>query len=137
MNIAKLRTDETASQQGKWFDYDDGARFLIAATNNPAHTKAMGKIAQKRARAVRVDDTDAAEKLFIETLPETVLLGWEGLDDDGKPFPFNRENALRLLRESRPLRDFIVMEANNTANFLKEKEAAVADAVKSPDQVGT
>lgn len=144
MNLAQLLTDEKAAHGGKWIEYGNGVSFLLGAANNPAHQKAMAKVASKRARAQRVMDTAAAEELFISTLPGTVLLGWKGLttgrpagtngsEDPGeeKEFPYTLENAATLLSQSMPIRQFVQVEAANADNFAMESEAATAATLKS------
>lgn len=135
MNIAQLRTDEAKSTNGKWFDFTDGVSFLIAANNNPKHSKALSKIAQQRARAFRKNKGDEAERLFIDSLPGNVLLGWKGLkhtvNGEEIEYPYSDENAAHLLKTSREVKDFVVANANDLSNFAADEEAAAASDLKS------
>lgn len=130
MELNDYKTNPEQETKGKWFEYED-ARFLIAANQNPVHRRALMKLGKRLQRALRREEPEAQETLLIEGMADGVLLGWENLTAGGQPYMFNRENAVKLLRQSRVLREFVAEQSMNLQNFVDEGEAAAQADTKS------
>lgn len=92
-------TDDVAENQGVWVPHGD-AKFLVARSGNRAYGKELSKLVEQN--KVLLDKGDEAadklsEKLMIEVLAKTVLLGWEGVGFKGQPLEYTTENAAMLL----------------------------------------
>lgn len=93
----------------------------------------------------RAEDEQIDADILLEAFATGVLAGWEGVtDSDGAPMPFNRENAIALLRHfRRDLLPHMQQFAKNPVNFpLKtdgEKQAAIAGNLKraTPSKQGS
>lgn len=134
MQINDYRTDANLERQGKWVDFDD-ARFLIASNNNAAYRRVIARLARtKYQQALRKQDIAAQEKMTIDAMAETILLGWENVKDGDTELPYSIENARRLL-EIPAIREFVAVESQNIANFQTRAEAADTDAIKSSPTV--
>lgn len=135
MNLARVRTDKQAAENGRWFEFH-GSRFLIAAANTPAYRRALERIANPNKRRVNTDDEDALDRVTVEILADVVLKDWEGVTDlnaDGEevPVPFSKAIARKVLEESMEFRQFVERTAFAAANFIQEREAADQADLKS------
>lgn len=117
--MAKLsRIDPVKAAKGTWFDYeDDGIRLLIANIPNQAYEKFLQDRQMSRLKKGKVS-TEEREKLIEEAMANTVLLGWENIDDT----PYSVEKALSLLRdpELRHFKQFVFGRAIDDENYKKE-----------------
>lgn len=93
-------TDEVAESEGRWFPLSKTAKVLVARTGNPNYLKAL----RERMKENQIDSDDNSDEneklvttLIIETMAETILLGWKGLEYKGKPIEYSRANAITLL----------------------------------------
>lgn len=64
---------------------------------------------------------EMAEKLFMQAHAEAVVLGWRGIELDGKELPFTRENVLLLFNELPEIWRIVREEAARFANFTVEE----------------
>ena len=113
--IATFTTDEKLEAEGKWFPLSKTAKVLVARSGND---KYMSVLRQKMKEAqIDLSAGEEAEKLaedvLIDVMAETLLLGWEGITQDGKPAPYSREQARTYLR----IKDFRKKIAGFSDNF--------------------
>ncbi|MBS0661372.1 MAG: hypothetical protein JSR82_24430 [Verrucomicrobia bacterium] len=137
--------------EGKWFTYDDGVRFRLAAAENPAHRDWLAKRARK---LTRQDRKSAATMLRMncEGIALHVIRDWEGIvDNDGKTaIAYTPELGLRLLTAgtaaANDLLAWIQSVSNDPASFgqteeagenRKEEVAEAAAMFRGPAQVGS
>ena len=113
--IATFTTDEKLEAEGKWFPLSKTAKVLVARSGNDTY---MSVLRQKMKEAqIDLSAGEEAEKLaedvLIDVMAETLLLGWEGITQDGKPVPYSREQARTYLR----IKDFRKKIAGFSDNF--------------------
>lgn len=108
--FSSFATDEKLEVEGNWFNMSKTARVRVARSGNPQYVKML----RKKLDENRIDldsqgdeANEVAEKLMIDVLADTVLLGWEGLEFRGKPIEHSRMNA-RLLLQVKDFRKKIV-----------------------------
>ena len=66
-------------------------------------------------------NNDLAERLFMGVFVDTVLLGWNNVQDrDGNNIAFNRENALKLFEDLPELYDDLQEKAKKASLFREE-----------------
>lgn len=99
--FSSFATDEALEVEGTWFHLSKTARVRVARAGNEKYLKAL----RKGLEANRIDfesasdeSNEVAEKLMIDVMADTILLGWEGLSFQGKPMEYSRINARVLLR---------------------------------------
>lgn len=80
------------------------------------------ELAKARNKSKQKDEVKTIEELEEENteLAITRIISWEGIIDEGKDVPFNSDNARRILTEHSWIRDQILEESNNLANFRPE-----------------
>lgn len=119
-------TDETAEVEGRWFPLDKNTKVLVARTGNPNYLKAMRQ-RMKDAQIDTEDQSDENEKLvtdlIIETMAETILLGWKGLSLKKEELAYSKANAMKVL-SVKGFRERISGIAGKLESFrVKEEEA--------------
>lgn len=119
-------TDETAEIEGRWFPLDKKTKVLVARTGNPNYLR----ILRHRMKDAQIDVDDQSEDneklvtdLVIETMAETILLGWKGLTLKKEELAYSKANAMKVL-SIRGFRDRISGIAGKLESFrVKEEEA--------------
>jgi len=129
MDIRKTYyTDPTLEAEGVWVELGEGARIRVARAGNPANRRKLSKLLERHRATLRSRNLpdDILERVTIETMAETILLGWDGINEDGKPLPYTPENARRLLTTYRDFRDQVAAIAADMALFKGESEEAAS-----------
>ena len=122
----QFATDESAELEGRWFPLDKTSKVLVARTGNANYLKAM----RQRMKDAQVDIEDQSDEnealvtdLVIETMAETILLGWKGLTMQKAPIDYSKANAMKLLAV-KGFRERISGIAGKLESFrVKEEEA--------------
>lgn len=83
-------TDKKKISEGVWWEPHPGMKFLVARYDNPNFKKVLAEKRKpylKRIRSLEFSEEFAkiAVQLVKETIAETVLLDWSGVDEDKKP----------------------------------------------------
>lgn len=128
--FATFATDEVAESEGRWFPLSKKAKVLVARTGNPNYIKAL----RQRMKDNQIDPEDNSDEneklvtsLVVDTMAETILLGWKGLEYKGKALEYSKENAGTLL-EVKDFRKRIGNIADSAESFrLKDEEEAGND----------
>ena len=99
--FASFATDEKLEVEGRWFDLSKTAKVRVARSGNPQYVKML----RKKLDENRIDldsqgdeANEIAEKLMVDVMADTILLGWEGLEFQGKPIEYSRLNSRLLLK---------------------------------------
>lgn len=138
IELSKVLPDEKKSNQGVWVKFQkwEDAEFLIANSKTKNYRFfAAGKMRPDPTKNEKEYNTEQALNMSIDTMAEKVLLGWKGIQLDGKEFVYSVENAKWLLNQAMDLYDFIVEQSNNQENFRKEMETAATANLKSDPTV--
>jgi hypothetical protein len=125
VKITSLRIDPDRASKGVWFDWDHGVRFLIARIGNPNFDERLRELIEAD-QAAGKSAPEAQEAATIQAVAETLLLGWEGLDDDnGKPLKWTAKRSHELLADPalQDIYKFVVLKASETARFRAEADA--------------
>jgi len=93
-------TDEVAELEGRWFPLTKTAKVLVARTGNANYLKAL----RQRMKDAQIDSEDESAEnealvtsLIVETMAESILLGWKGLQYKGQELAYSKGNAKMLL----------------------------------------
>lgn len=130
MDLQNQFADEKLENEGVPFPLGDGAMITLAREGNDAYMDLMQKKVNS-SRAILDQNDSLARKtsdtIVNEVYAATIIKGWSGINLGGADFPFNRENALILMRD-RNIRKRIMDYAQSATNFRKQLED---DAVKN------
>lgn len=123
-------TNEVDESEGRWFPLSKTAKVLVARTGNPNYLKAL----RERMKDNQVDSDDTSDEneklvmgLIVETMAETILLGWKGLEYKGKAMDYTKANAVTLL-EVKGFRKRISDIADKGESFRIKEEADAGNA---------
>lgn len=98
--FAKFSTDESLENNGAWFPIGPKSRLLIARSGNRAYGKALTKQVEMNKLALDMGDDlaeEVSDKIMVDVLANTILLGWENLSFKGEVLTYSVENAKKLL----------------------------------------
>lgn len=130
MDIGRFRTDLDREVEGVWVDIGKGAKLKIARIGNPKYKEVFSEQAKPYRRQIRSGNLsdEVAERILAKSLAETVLLDWEGLEENGEPLPYSKKAALDLLTNPQ-YKDFrdLVAELGNEAELFHQKEEEEAE----------
>lgn len=135
MNLAALRTNETAEKQGVWLPFM-GAEFLIASASAPAYKAALAKHSKDTSPHLLRANPAIGENIARRAMADAVLLDWRGevKDGDVNLDPANREHRLLLL-SVRPFAEWVAEQSTALQNFQDEAVKELETDLKSSRQV--
>jgi len=115
-------TDKKKEQEGVWYDIAEGLRMKIARIGNPNYQKKFQAISKPYRRSIRRGTLadEIAEKLLIQCMSESIVLDWEGVEDDGVEIPYSKDAVIELLTKYPELRGYINDIANELEGFQEE-----------------
>lgn len=101
-------------------------RIARAGGANQAFNKAMEVATKPYRRQIQngTFDNKTADKLYMDVFIQTVLLGWEGVEDsEGKEMKFTTENAKKLFTDLPELFSDLRDQAANMSLFRQQELA--------------
>lgn len=130
----QFKTDEKIEQEGINVEYGTASNgkpitFKVARTggSNTKYLKLLEARTKPYRRQIQNDtlENKLAEKIFLEVFVDSVLLGWENVEDaSGTLLVFNRENAIKVFTDLPDLYNDLREQASKSALFRAEiKEA--------------
>jgi len=125
-------TDSKKEQEGVVHEMGDGLKIKIARIGNPNYQKRFQVLSKPHRRALRRGtlSDEVAEKLLVKCLAETIVLDWEGLEEQGKPIPYSTENAIRILTDYPELRNYVNDIANELEGYQAEEDEEATENLK-------
>jgi hypothetical protein len=106
VKLSSLKADLDKERKGTWQQAlsvipDPDVKFLVSSIHLPAYSTARNIAYQRLARIHKGNVPDEALVVEVGRLfAEHILHDWQGLaDDDGKPIPYSKDLALRLLTD--------------------------------------
>jgi hypothetical protein len=127
MDIKKsFGTNKEAEQQGVWVDLDETTKLKIARGGNKANRELVKKLLAPHKIALRNDKLPEhiIEDVGCKAMAQTILLDWQGMQEDGKNLPYTPENAERLLKDYPDFRDQVAQLSGEISLFQIEQEEA-------------
>lgn len=132
----QFKTDSNVERTGIVLQYGVNSqgkpieiRVARAGGSNDAYVKRMEARAKPFRRQIQNETIERAVLLGLvrEVFAETVVLGWEGVEDaNGNALPFSRENAIKLFTDLPDLFDDVQEQAQRAALFratMREEDA--------------
>lgn len=130
---SQFKTSDNLEKTGVWLQYgEEGGkpvriRIARAGGGNVAYRKALDKVTRPHKKAIQMEtlSPEMNKKLLMEVYADTVILGWENINDEnGTPMGFNRDNVMKLLGDLPDIFDDIVAQAQTMAIFRDEEKKA-------------
>lgn len=140
MKLSEIKVDATAVESGQWIgDIPEmgNLRLLVRGLNNSDYKRMSAKLYAATPRAERPGGRltpEAGEKLQARCLAATVLIDWDGLEDDNGPVAFASDLALKLLLDPSyaAFRDGVVWAATQVGAGRAEDAEEAAKNLELP-----
>ncbi len=117
----RFGTDPKIERDGVDVHLGGDAYITIARAggSNVAYQTAMQRALKPVRRAMQADalSNDDAEAIMRNVFADTVVIGWRGIELDGAPLEFSKENAKRLFAELPEVFRIVQEEAQRLSNF--------------------
>ena len=94
-------------------------KFLVARAGNPKYSKLLTKLVEKNQKALDLKDESAdalSDRILIEVIASTVLLGWDKLNYKGKELAYSIENA-KLVLSHKDFRKEVARMSDDIDNY--------------------
>lgn len=127
MKISTFATDLDLEENGVWVDIGDGGKLKVARMGNPRYRECVSRISRPHRTQIRNKTIaeDFSDELLLKAMAETILVGWEGIEDDkGKAIKYSVENSFNLMNDLRDFRNLVVELATEQAAFRREENIA-------------
>lgn len=128
-------TNKELEQEGVYLQYGENSqgqniRFRVARAggNNKAYNRALERRTRPHKRAITAGTLDEkqAEAMLLDVFIDTVLLGWEGVEDQqGDIIPYSKQAARQLMQDLPDLYTDLREQTNSYALFQQDIEAGV------------
>lgn len=140
MDISKIKQDSAAIDAGQWIDNIPdwpGARFRVRGMDSATAIN----LRDAKIRSLPDDDSDddgnvkqaIIKRVTREVLAEAVLLEWDGLTNDGAPFPYDKAIADQMLTDPDfvKFQDAVAWAAKKVSKLnTGKREASAKNSVK-------
>ena len=131
MKLAKFKQSLVKAETGSTIDMGDGLKVTVARIGCKAYQDVIKKLTAPHQRAIRNKTLDDSvyETIMNKALAETILLGWEGLEDEhGEVIKYSKEKAYELLTdpEYKDFKDAISDLANEQEVFRQAEVETTA-----------
>ncbi len=99
MDIKNFKTNQDLEENGKWEEFENGCRLLIARAGNKKWKEYWKKISKPYRKQIKREtlSEEKGNELIINAMAQTILLNWENLLNDGVPLEYSKENAIMVL----------------------------------------
>lgn len=132
----QFKTDNNLEKEGILLEYGTNSqgnpiciRVARAGGGNVAYAKRMEARVKPYRRQIQNETMETAlvERILKEVYAETVVLGWENVEDEnGNPLPFTTENCIKLFDDLPDLFKDIQEQSQRAALFREELREADA-----------
>ena len=100
--LSQFKQDITKSEEGVKVDLGDGLTVIVARIGNKRYQDFIRKATKPYQQAIRNKTLadSVFEKIMNEAMADSILLGWEGMEDDqGEVIKYSKEKALEILSD--------------------------------------
>lgn len=124
--FSTFATDPKLELEGREFPLDRTSSITVARSGNPAYVKALRNALEKNKSDLDFGGdaaNDLALGIVIDVMAEHILLGWKGVEYQGKPLTYSVANAKMLLTDLPEFRKKVEGLSNNFESFkVKDTE---------------
>lgn len=123
-DINDIKTDINKEVEGVWVDFSMGIRLKIARARNPKYTELLQALVAPVKIEVRDGkiNQDELEDILKQVRAETILVGWENIEENGVEVPYSSERALEYFMnpELKDFYHFVVIVSENADQYKKK-----------------
>lgn len=121
--FAKYATDTNAEENGVEVPVGD-ATLIIARVGNTKYSKKLTELVKRHEVALNIEGPAADalnEKLMVQAVADTILLGWKNLGYKGEILEYSKENAMMVLGHA-DFRKVVMTLANDMEAYRVKQE---------------
>lgn len=119
-----VTTNTKLEEEGTWvpYPYDEKIEVLLVRFNSKPVQKKFEQLYKVNRKALRSKKLQG--EITRQVIAEDILKDWKGLEEDGKPFKYSKENALKLVNDpsAHDFVDWICDESQNLLNFVEGED---------------
>jgi hypothetical protein len=124
-----FKTNPSLETEGVVLDFGDAGKFRIARAGgaNQRFQRRVNQLSKPHRHAISLGTIDpiVLDEIMRTSYAETIVLGWEDVTgEDGEPFPFNKENCMKLFSDLPELFGQIIKASQQVAFFKQEMNEA-------------
>lgn len=139
MEVSKYKLDNKKTEEGVWVPIEHNkegkvlAQLLIARANNTKFQEYLRILSKPHARQIQagVADDNLLVDLVRKATAKHILLGWEGLTQNGKKLNYSPSVAEELLKMDY-FSETVDAASKEMALFLESGAKEDADTLKKP-----
>jgi hypothetical protein len=123
MDILDYATDETAEQDGKWFDIGVDTQVKLRSYTSQKSRDVRRQLDKPYVGITRsggVIPDDVQEKLLIQQMAKAIIVDWKGLKENKVEVPFSATKAEELLTKYPRFRNMIASIVASDSSFSAE-----------------
>lgn len=128
-DLSQIAIDPEKAVGGVWLTFYKDIRLKIRRLDHPDYEKGMQKAREENAVLIRAGQLTKAEDEALQNplLARYILIGWENLEEKGKPLAYSAEEATRLLGDPkyRALRGFVLAKASEIEAFRADEDREI------------
>lgn len=118
-------TDVDLEKNGVEVDLGDGAFVTVRRSNNKKFADALTKMRKPHERRIQRGNNTAEFREMLDDLTRKavakhVVIGWRGIEVDGKAVKYSPEAAEKLMKEFEDFQEDVLTAANSRETFRKE-----------------
>ena len=122
---AAFGTNEQSVEEGVKFQLDDSSYLLIARMPNSRYRRELSLQVERNSRVLDLKTAESEKlnsEIMVDVIAKTVLLGWEGITQDGKKLEYSTENAKAMLMKYDDFRKVVTDFASDINNYRQAQE---------------
>lgn len=124
----KFATDPEKEQNGMVMSLDDTSKLVIRRFANPDHLALLNELNVRHKVALNSTDPkivqDTKNDISREAMAHHILVGWEGIEFQGKPMDYSVTNA-KVLLGLNDFMDFVFSASRNIENYRVDEVAEI------------
>lgn len=122
LNKSYIETDPTLEKDGVEVDLGDGAAIIIRPMRNEdfkKHLNALLKPYERKIQQKRMDPV-LHDNLVRKAVAKNILIGWKGIEIDGKAVKYSPEKAEELMKRFEDFQEDVLTAAMSRETFRAE-----------------
>lgn len=124
-DLKKIETDLALEVSGAWTqDLGGGLKLKLARIGNRNYNRELAAVAKTRTDAfgnLEFEGDDEANEAFIRIVAKTVLLDWEGLEEEGVPVQYSEDEAARIMQQYPEFMRLVTAQAKRLDLFRNKR----------------
>lgn len=123
MSSLRITPISNKAEEGAYANYR-GVDLLIARANNSRFKAIFRRITKPYKKEIDRDTLDEAtsERLLVEAVAESILVGWKNFKVNGEEVKYTKDNAKDLLSNDPDCLTFVTEFSKDIDNYIEEDE---------------